>query len=122
MAARRNGSSYDVAILDAPSTSLLALTDASFVNAKVTLPKLVQKKKAQYLKLIDFLAQNTKFNPDDDKVESLFSLMDKITPDTIATVVDESSDYEIYELYQAQPTITPSHQIPLAPVTILTST
>nr|TKS11584.1 hypothetical protein D5086_0000071770 [Populus alba] len=84
--------------------------------------KTCPKKKAQYLKLIDFLAQNTKFNPDDDKVESLFSLMDKITPDTIATVVDESSDDDIYELYQAQPTITSSHQIPLAPVTILTST
>jgi hypothetical protein len=73
------------------------------------------------LKLIDFLAQNTKFNPDDDEVESLFSLTDEITPDTIAAVADESSDYEIYELYQAQPTTSPSHPIPLAPVTILTS-
>jgi hypothetical protein len=74
------------------------------------------------LKLIDFLAQNTKFNADDNEVESLFSLTDEITPNTIAVVVDESSDDEIYELYQAQPTITPSHPIPLAPVTILTST
>ena len=73
------------------------------------------------MKLIDFLAQNTKFNPDDE-VESLFSLTDEITPDTIATMADESSDDEIYELYQAQPTIPPSHPIPLAPVTILTST
>jgi len=53
------------------------------------------------LKLIDFLAQNTKFNPDADEVESLFSLTDEITPDTIAVVADESSDDEIYELYQA---------------------
>jgi len=90
------------------------------------------------LKLIDFLAQNTKFNPDDDEVESLFLLTDEITPDddeveslflltdeitpdTIAVVADESSDDEIYELYQAQPTISPSHPIPLALVTILTS-
>jgi hypothetical protein len=74
------------------------------------------------LKLIDFLAQNTQFNPDDDEVESLFSLTDEITLDTIAAVADESSDDEIYELYQAQPTISPSHPIPLAPVTLLTST
>jgi hypothetical protein len=74
------------------------------------------------LKLIDFLAQTTKFNPDDDEVESLFSLTDEITPDTIAAVADESSDDEIYELYQAQPTLTPSHPIPLAPVSIFTST
>jgi len=73
------------------------------------------------LKLIDFLAQNTKFNPDDDEVESLFSLTDEIIPNIIAAVADESSDDEIYELYQAQPTISPSHPIPLAPVTILTS-
>jgi hypothetical protein len=63
--------------------------------------KACPQKKAQLLKLIDFLAQNTKFNPDDDEVESLFSLMDEITPDTIAGVVDESSDDEIYKLYQA---------------------
>jgi hypothetical protein len=37
-------------------------------------------------------------------------------------VADESSDDEIYELYQAQPTLTPSHPIPLAPVSIFTST
>jgi hypothetical protein len=83
--------------------------------------KTCPQKKAQSLKLIDFLVQNTKFNPDDDEVESLFSLTDEITPDTIAAVADESSDDEIYELYQAQPTISPSHPIPLAPVTILTS-
>ena len=74
------------------------------------------------MKLIDFLAHNTKFNPDDDEVESLFSLMDEITLDTIAAMVHESFDDKIYELYQAQPTIPPSHPIPLAPVTILTST
>ena len=74
------------------------------------------------MKLIDFLAQNTKFNPDDDEFESLFSLTDEITPDTITIVAVESSDDEIYELYQAQPTITPSHPIPLAPITILTFT
>ena len=60
------------------------------------------------MKLIDFLTQNTKFNPDGDEVESLFSLTDEITPDTIAVVADESSDNEIYELYQAQTTFTPS--------------
>nr|TKR90937.1 hypothetical protein D5086_0000228410 [Populus alba] len=84
--------------------------------------KACPQKKAQSLKLIDFLAQNTKFNPDNDEVESLFSLTDEITPDTIAAVADESSDDEIYELYQAQPTIPPSHPLPLAHVTILTST
>jgi hypothetical protein len=84
--------------------------------------KACPQKNAQSLKLIDFLAQNTKFNPDDNEVESLFSLTDKITPDTIAVVADESSNDEIYELYQAQPTISPSHPIPLAPVTFLTST
>jgi hypothetical protein len=84
--------------------------------------KACPQKKAQSLKLIDFLAQTTKFNPDDDEVESLFSLTDEITPDTIAAVADESSDDEIYELYQAQPTLTPSHPIPLAPVSIFTST
>jgi len=84
--------------------------------------KTCPQKKAQSLKLIDFLAQNTKFNPDDNEVESLFSLTDDITRDTIAAVADASSDDEIYELYQAQPTTSPSHPIPLAPVTILTST
>ena len=74
------------------------------------------------MKLIDFLAQNTKFNHDDDELESLFSLTYEITPDTIAVVANESSDDEIYEVYQAQPTITPSHLIPLALVTFLTST
>ena len=78
-------------------------------------------KKAQSLKLIDFLTQNTKFNPDDIEVEYLFSLTDEIIPGIIVIVVDESSDDEIYELYQAQPTIAPSYPIPLASVTILTS-
>jgi len=54
-------------------------------------------------------------------MKSLFSLTDEITLDTIAAVADESCDDEIYELYQAQPTISPSHPIPLALVTILTS-
>nr|TKS07518.1 hypothetical protein D5086_0000112830 [Populus alba] len=83
---------YEVAILDTPNTSLPTPIDTS------------------------------SFNPDDDEVESLFSLTDEITPDTIAAVADKSSDDEIYELYQAQPTITPSHPILLAHVTILTST
>ena len=36
--------------------------------------------------------------------------MDEITPDTIAIVADESSNDEIYELYQAQSTISPHIQ------------
>jgi hypothetical protein len=86
------------------------------------LKKTCPQKKAQSLKLIDFLAQNSKFNPANEEVESLFSLTNEITPDTIAAVADESSDDEIYELYQAQPTIFPSHPISLALVTILSST
>jgi len=74
--------------------------------------KAYPQKKTRSLKLIDFLAQNTKFNPDNDEVESLFSLTDKITPDIITAVADESSDDKIYELYEAQPTISPSHPIP----------
>ena len=70
------------------------------------------QKKTQSLKLIDFLAQNTKFNLDDDEIESLFSLTDENTPDTIVVVAYESSDDKIYELYEAQPTISPSHPIP----------
>ena len=45
-------------------------------------------------------------------MKSLFSLTDEITPDIITAVADESSDDKIYELYEAQPTISPSHPIP----------
>jgi len=81
--------------------------------------KACPQKKAQSLKLIDFLAklQSSILM----MMKSLFSLTDEITLDTIAAVADESCDDEIYELYQAQPTISPSHPIPLALVTILTS-
>ena len=88
----------------------------------MSLCKNLSPKEGPVIEVNWFSAQNTKFNPDDNEVESLFSLTDDITRDTIAAVADASSDDEIYELYQAQPTTSPSHPIPLAPVTILTST
>lgn len=70
------------------------------------------------MKLINYLAQKTRFNLKEEDVESIFTLDDEATLETILVLhQEESSDDEFNDFFKVISSYS-GHPIPLAPVTI----
>lgn len=60
--------------------------------------------KVQIVKLVDFLAKKTSFDPEDDVVESIFSLDDELSQETLlALKLESSSKDEAQEIFKVSP-------------------